>query len=300
MLLRSVPYIVNLGVKVKIHLILFIVVFGLCFAQSNKLLSGYFGSVKKVLIEEESNNFKRRVKYDLFFNESGHLHESTFYSYNKDGSLELKAIKTYDQNGQPLNRQSLDVNEEPLYQTLYRYNESNLLIEEVIYNAEGNITGQMLHTYNEAGKEKLQEFHYKNTLLSSAESSYDSEGNLIKRTVVNADGMLLVETIVSEQGRVFERIDYFDGSGSLRTVTRLDEQGNVIESILHGSYIKTYEYNNAGLLLRASFEVDGSTTIDHYEYKFDAVGNWIKQIQLEDIKGVPKTKLTLYRTIEYY
>ncbi len=111
-----------------------------CLAQSNNILSNYIGSVKQVLIEEELDDSGRRIKQELLFNESGHLNESTLYSYNyRDGSLRSKAVTTYNQNEQPLSKQILDVNEETLQQTLYRYNEGNQLTEEVTYDAEGNV-----------------------------------------------------------------------------------------------------------------------------------------------------------------
>ncbi len=289
----------------KIYLTLFIVVFSLCLAQSNNILSNYIGSVKQVLIEEELDDSGRRIKQELLFNESGHLNESTLYSYNyRDGSLRSKAVTTYNQNEQPLSKQILDVNEETLQQTLYRYNEGNQLTEEVTYDAEGNVVQQQLYIYNEMGKEKLLEHYQGTAIVTRLESNYNDEGNLTKQTQTSADTTLLSEVIFSGQGRVFEQIYYAeDGSVVSRDIVSLDEQDNIIESIGHtsdGSTKTSYEYDNAGLVLNESFEMEGFTPAYRYEYEFDDVGNWIKQVQLEDFGGISEPQLTLYRTIEYY
>ncbi len=296
-----------IGKRMKKHryLILLALTFVFSFAQPSNILSNYIGSVKEILIEEELDDFGQRIKHELLFNESGNLYESTLYSYNfRDGSLQSKTITTYDQNKQPLAKQVLDASEELIQQTLYRYNEANLLTEEVTYDSEGGIMLQQLYTYNEAGKETLREYYQRTTLVANLESNYDGEGNLTKQIQTSSDTTLLSEVIFSEQGRVFEQINYQeDGSVASRDIVSLDEQDNVTESIGYtpdGENKTTYEYNEDGLILSESFEMDGFATVYRYEYEFDDAGNWIKQIQIEDFGGVSEPQLTLYRTIEYY
>lgn len=183
--------------------------------------------------------------------------------YSADGSVSDKTSWTYNGQGLPLSKQTVDVN--------------GALIESDSFDAAGNV---------------IEESLYKGDALESKRVySYDGKGNRIEEVHYGANGALINQPkdparIVSgydEANRVIDQTLFAaDGTIEWKMSFAYDEHGNLIEQ---------RGFHSGKLALHRS-----------YSYEYDSNGNWIKQTMSDLTAPVScaNPMQVIYRTITYY
>ena len=145
---------------------------------------------------------------------------------------------------------------------------------------------------------------------------YDSKGRIIKDSNISDRKTEIKFWKYNDNGLIIEE-KFLDTNWTSATYNEVDENGDwiVVKRVdnsktpqTNESYIKTFEYNQRGLLIREyTIDIDGTpsweliNTYDKndfliekksynikegktfniaYEYKFDKVGNWVKKVTM--------------------
>lgn len=147
---------------------------------------------------------------------------------------------------------SYEYENESLVATKLSEYENGLLKKSTTTDADGNVTGYSVNSYNSNNQiEKIEIFNADDVLSEYYTYTYDSEGRQTKYSACSADGTVLKYTAFeySENGTVTEK--YFDAKGTLekyfikeyfkdgniKSNTEYDSQGNIIsQDIFEESY----------------------------------------------------------------
>lgn len=200
-------------------------------------------------------------------------------SLDSDGSPYYTTVYTYDEKGNVLREQTLDVNDmflsgfaceyddsgnTLLYQTLsgenevsewesYTYDENSNMLENVLYGADGSVQSRFVNTYNEQGNLLTSENYTGDVLDSRDESIYDENGNLLTYTTYDADGVI-----------AYLDQNTYDAQGNrIRTETTYETNG------IPSTFVTEAEFDDKGNLTLSKVYNDGFLT-DRYEYQYDA------------------------------
>lgn len=267
--------------------------------------AGLSGPVAHVLTEDENEDGARRLRSEARYDEAGRLLEIVSYAYDfRDGSLRSRTVTSYDA-GLRLMRETLDATGAVTSTGLFRYDERDLLVEEVVYDAAGVVTVRQTYAYDAAGNVVRHEHYRGAALFRVNELTYGADGALSRHEVFDGDGVLLSEATYADGGLALEETEY-DEAGAVvrRTAARLDDRGNFVETLefdADGAVVErsTFAYDERGLLVEDRFEMDltgrPSEYVTAYAYEFDPQGSWTVRRTLEFGDVVE----TLYRTIEY-
>jgi antitoxin component YwqK of YwqJK toxin-antitoxin module len=230
----------------------------------------------------------RRPLNTIAFNEDGYVVKEILY--NLHGGVSQIGSMKYDVHGNQ--RESLFKNPRGglLSSLVCEYDEAGKLLECVSTQAEGLIIKQRCRPlYNKAGK-KIEEtwFYEDGTLNRKYVYRYRLTGEVVQQVLCKYDD---------------------EGSLEEKHVTIYDEQGNVLEASCfdrEGRKIAgpiRYRYSDEGVEIEAAtISLKGdlySTTSYHYD--FDALGNWIKRLEVFKTNDSGfETRVITYRTLEYY
>ncbi|RKX17146.1 MAG: hypothetical protein DRP35_11430 [Candidatus Zixiibacteriota bacterium] len=165
----------------------------------------------------------------------------------------------------------------------YKFNESNLLIEETHYLDETEIADQLNYFYNDDGK------------LNKIETNYSDGSKSIK--TINRTELKISATILDEENNFEgEEIQVFDQQGNVIEETIYDEEKKISQKFLHsynsenqiisttehgegGEFIikKTFEYNKKGQITKESHYNRHEKLLKRITFEYDNEGELIMQ-----------------------
>ncbi len=196
---------------------------------------------------------------------------------------------------------------------VFAYNERGDLKEEIGYEADGTLIYRKLFAYahDPAARETAVaaasqdgEFHHVEFLL------YDRHGTLSE--TIFADRAITSRNLFDVLGRLLYSAQYregqllaeagrsYDSLGRLITVTSYSPGGAVTGKVSH-------EYDDAGKRIRTTTETTqhGGTSRWITTYKYDGIGNWIKELTRQEPSTPSATEsapsqMQQERLIDYY
>lgn len=198
---------------------------------SRRIVSKFDGKkmVEFLNYDSKGNMWLRGVeKYDA---EGRSLEKAT---YNGDGSLRSKTIFTRNARGQLIEWAEYDAKETLLEKNINQFNEEGEVttLERSFYGPDGSLKTRYAHTNNR--KEKRVEtdtFDGDGTLASKIVSA-----NRKEITEYAADGSLRTSTILSNTGRLPDKVRYNPDGTTSKESQMLDE----VDS--HGNWIKSTKW----------------------------------------------------------
>lgn len=179
------------------------------------------------------------------------------------------------------------------HKRLYKYDLEGNQTEVEEYDADGNLNQKVVYTYNESGlRTERRNYTAEGSLWRRSVFGYDSNGNRTECTKYDAEGTMsedytyaydLNGNIVLEQHILIRPRKKEDGVQGEKTM----------------DYVKTFVYDDAGQMTKETDNMGRFRTPLETDFKYenyDAEGNWLKQITIEDGKQVSVTD----RIIDYY
>ena len=268
------------------------------------------GNRIKENIHDSDGDLARNRLYD----EKGNLIEENEYYYNNlyekiiykyffvDRNLEYKTLYKYDEDGNLIEKNNVDLK----YKTLYKYDGKGNLIEKNEYDSRGH-KYKTLYKYDEKGN-LIERYKYlclseEDYLAYNTLYKYDEEGNLIEENIHDSDGDPVTKQLYDKQGNRIQLNKYLNGR--LHECLLYDEKGNIIEKRIYESngdpIVKmTCKYDEKGNYVEAirtnSPWGRRDRTEYKYEYEFDNKGNWINRLGFKDDRLIEITE----REIEYF
>ncbi len=207
---------------------------------------------KRYATDLEGNILEKHDLFEMTYNENGGIakiteDESVYnFIYNDDGSLKgytklegtevINAVYyEYDENGNKVKESLANAADETVSDTVYTYDESNLLVSAFTKNKNGDITNESSYEYNADG------------LVSKFIRKSDRD---IRTTVYEyADGNLLKETM---------------------SVTPVND----ISNDRSREYVTTYEYSAEGDVVKFERTRDGEVYVTDTYSADEAKGNF--------------------------
>lgn len=240
------------------------------------------GMIKEVVAYTVNSSIAEKTinKYDG----NGHLIESSSYNFN--GSLRSRQTNTYNNQGLKVEEGNYDAIGTISQKSIYKYDNNKNLIEAIGYNKSGTQDYKQIMKYNN-----------KNQMIENV--FYDPQNKLLtKITYVNDEqGNWLTYNEFTNSGFQSKKFAYtYDNTGNEIETNELQEWENEPEKKSNIKRTNKYDNNN-NITEYKWFNEDGSlggTFI--YKYDYDAKGNWIKKVEIENNVA----KLIVERNIEYY
>ncbi len=185
------------------------------------------------------------------------------------------------------------------------YNQQGLLLEQKVFDADGNLFEYVLNAYNENGflvsekyiagdvettEEKsyqrnengliLSEFkHYADGSIDTTKYEYDSQFRIISMHTFDEEGDLETKEVFEYQGEYLKKKEVYDNLDNLllREEIKVDEQGNTREVIRWDDESDEttraiFLYNNAGLKVEEQKFDEEGTLVDHIKFIEDESG----------------------------
>ncbi|WP_435352583.1 hypothetical protein [Emticicia sp. SJ17W-69] len=235
----------------------------------------------------------------------------TNYQFFRQGQQEQQSSKIYDKKGNLLSqidtfssRNTGDYTNEYTYE--YDANGNN---SQIVYKLNGQIKKVTKKSYNGLGKllsesisadgkvsplsllttndgEKTQVFYAQDgtTELSKEKSLFNKAGQLVKKELSSANGILMMSEIKSYdlQGNITQNT-HFDAADqvTLSTNYEYDAKGNLLNDKTFRNNIilaeTKNEYDLAGKLIKKT-RLNAQNQVDyHFTYEYDLLGNMIKE-----------------------
>ena len=247
------------------------------FGQKNKKNDWYEENLKGKVVQITSKTYNANLKFGeiakgdckaeskVWFNENGFIirrqdtdAEGTtlrIYDYDAQGDLcRAMTIKLTSSTTDGITVQKRDTTAITTYE--YIYDANGRLKEQNDYDADGNLTQKIKHSYLQG---------------TQTVTTYDGNGELKTHVTVTDGGRKRVTP--STNGEQIEAI--YDDRGRLITISVpfSNIQGQRLDQKQH------YKYNNQGDLasIAAAENVNGAqgNSLVEYEYEYDKQGNWI-------------------------
>ena len=196
-------------------------------------------------------------------------------SYSSDGSLSYKETFKYDENNNMIEHNGYSSDGSLSYKETFKYDENNNMIEQNNYSSDGILTSKETFKYDEKSN-NIEANYYSSdgSLTYKFTFKYDENNNMIEKNGYSSDGRLDEKCAYKydEMGNISEYLLYdSDGSIILKVTEKYDDKGNMKESC-------------------------SDENKREYEYEYDNVGNWIKQIVY-----LNKKPIKIYeRSYQYY
>lgn len=186
-----------------------------------------------------------------------------FREFDKDGNLRKET--TYDHHGEI--EEVTDYNEDRLMIRKESFRWSHYLVEYE-YDDEGNLTKETETDYDDYGNGELEKIF---------ESIYDSEGEVIQRTVTSSDGSYVVDNrVVTEEEDNKKTLYIYNQYDELCYITEkeYDHKGNLLNEVTYSftggekEFLSSeeYEYDSKG---RVIVEVSKITDIQNYRHEYE-------------------------------
>ena len=199
---------------------------------------------------DEGLNSKVKFEYDDDGNQIG------FYTYQSDGSLQLKGTYKYDDDGNKIEFRRYIAEMESEFKKTYEYDDDGNMIVENSFDSEGEINKKRTYEYDKNGN-KIQFilFSSDGSMSSKSNYEYDRNGNRTQEIRYKADGSLsekktykyddngnlIEENSIHSSGEIYENWSYeYDYDKKGNWVKRIDFSNGVPKFLL----LREYEYFN--------------------------------------------------------
>lgn len=256
-----------------------------------------------------------RLRQEWTFAPDGVMTSRSFYSYSfMDGSLNYRQVAELDETGRVLRTENVAPDGTIVGRSVHEYDGEGRPTRNTNFGEDGEETFGFAWTYDGDGNLTARETFRGGELVDRDEFEYDAQGRRIAGREVDGEGNLTAETTYSVPDLEYETIEYADdGTVEQRHVVVEGEHGVLsAESYLPDGTLADatyFEYREEdGLTLQRSdiftyesmdtVRTSESTTV--YEYEFDATGNWVRKVDVEDNGSGPTTIAIEVREIEYH
>lgn len=178
----------------------------------------------------------------------------------------------------------------------YRYNEKNLLVEELIYFDANELAETHCYEYGDDNKLSKELVIYQDGTEDIITYKFNSDGMLLQKTQQDSDGEIEHREVYEYSGELLLKQEVYGLGGNMisKTNNTFDEKGNLIESVIwnqedgnEGRVVHEYDekgnrecserYNAAG-------QIEARTS-----FTFDEKGN-VTKLEEEDTTGSRHTK----------
>lgn len=210
----------------------------------------------------EIGEIKRRYDYEeITFNRNGYkIDEKPHHQSNMTTEKELQ------NHAGKRNEKTINFKAKLTHKYDNKYDENGNVIEEIIYNTDGNLIAKGLLNYNE-----------KQDVIEAVE--YDSDEKLQRKLKFKYDN----------DGNLIEGIEY-DSYGDCNRKLRFkyDQNRRILNFREYDSYgllsnKEIYRYDEKGKLVELKSDWYGEGRINSkLQYKYDDEGNWIKLISFDE------------------
>ncbi len=238
-----------------------------------------------------------RITNEFSFNDSKmEFMENEIIKYNSTGKKtehiqNKKNTKYYyDKNNNLIKEDFGD------YYRIYKYNNKNLVIEELMFEkATNKLNDKRVYIYDSNNNLSIYEVYQSDILYKKWIFKYDKISKELEHTIYNADGSYENKYMFkyNNDGKVIEIIEQNLQENEYYTY---DKKGN-IASYKNIDGLKKYEYDDLNNLIKEIVDDSFRTTIYYYQYTFDSHKNIISLKVFLDNDNNKENKI-LYKTIE--
>jgi len=194
-------------------------------------------------------------RYKAIYDKQSVLSEISFLK--PGGSIDLKIVYKYDENGRELERINYDPKNNVTRKIVHKYDDKGRLIEETTYDPHDSCFAQDSYTRNV--------FKYDDQRNEKEELDYDCAGRLVLRRLTkhNPNGTVKEESCENP-------ISGYILCGNARWVYKYDEEANKIEMLVYPAKGKPERPTNPTL------EASEGKQPSKVEWKYDRQGNQIE------------------------
>jgi hypothetical protein len=259
---------------------------------------------------EEYREYPGTTERQLFqtwvFDAAGVAVERVFFQYNfMDGSLRARQVTGYDA-GRPLATVTYDADDQPIGQTVFRYDGEGRRIEEVTVDAEGVETRRVVVEHDAAGRVVRWTQYRDGALDRSWEADYDAGGERLEERRFDAEGRMVRIARYGVPGREYAYVEYDEVGEVVATGSVVESEfGTVLIEVLapggsvDESYAWTYDERGRVLERRSIYDEGQREELLSYAYDDDDRGNWVRQVTTEDDGFGPEPSEIRDRVIRY-
>lgn len=283
------------------------------YTDTKNRLFEHFSLEMAVFILRGSKSNKKNNDLDEY-NLSGKVKSVISFTYSPEehyGNIEIGEIKrrynyeevTFNRNGNKIEEKPHHKNNKPTEKELHKhtgkrsektstsktklthkyenkYDDNGNVIEEIIYNTDGNLIAKGLLKYN-----------YRQDVIEAVK--YDSGGKPQKKLQFKYDN----------DGNLIEGIEYDPyGKCIMKLRFKYDENGKIInfsqyDSFEILSFKNIFKYDKKGNLFELKSDLYGEGKINSkIQYKYDNEGNWIKLIKFDqgEIINIKERKIEYF------
>ena len=205
---------------------------------------------------------------------------------------------TYDPQGHQIEEVQIYTNKALDFTSVFTHDAEGILTEGIEYDARGNVAFKWTYTKNNTlSKIEENRFQPDGTFFSKTTYHYDTSGNLVEENRFPPHSKNHFKWIYKydDKGRKVEESHFLMRSG-----IRPDKVVKSLNSRL------VFSYNRKGVLkLETRYDGRGEiSSLKHFRYKYDKIGNWTSQTALESLSKPGKkpfvpTEIT-HRKITYH
>ena len=259
---------------------------------------------------EEYRRFADATELELFrtwaFDEAGVATERVLYLYNwRDGSLRERRVTLFEA-GEPLATVAYDVDDQPIGQTVFRYDGEGRLVEEVTVDAEGVESRRIVYEHDAAGNILRATLYEGGALARTVERDVDANGALLEERTFDAEGRLSQVDRYLVPGLEYA-YEQYDEEGEVEATGRVleNEFGTVLIEVLNpdGSIEESFSwaYDERGRVVehRSVYDEGRVDALLSYAYEDDDRGSWVRQTTTEDSGDGPELYEIRERVITY-
>jgi len=259
---------------------------------------------------EEYRWYPDTTERELFrtwaFDAAGVATERVIYLYNwRDGSLRERRITLFDA-GEPLATVAYDADDQPIGQTVFRYDGEGRLVEEVTVDAEGAETRRIVYEHDAAGNILRATLYQGGALARTVERDFDANGALLEERTFDAEGRLSEVDRYLVPGLEYAYEQYAE-EGEVEATGRVIRNafGTVLIEVLNPdgsfeeSYAWTYDERGREVEYRTVYDKGQIDVLLSYVYEDDDRGSWVRQTTTEDSGDGPELYEIRERVITY-
>lgn len=162
----------------------------------------------------EGYQFRRSIyKYDNKCREVETLITISIKGIN--GSIELRKIKEYNNEGNIIEEKTYDNNNNLVIKGIYTYDEKGNIIKNIFVGSDTNeIEEKYIYTYDKNSNKIEEQKYISEHLVEKTIIKYDKKGNILKKNITdfNRNMSFLITSKNDEKGNAIERIYYINGN----------------------------------------------------------------------------------------
>jgi len=229
-------------------------------------------------LEEDEIREKEYLHQYTEFDDAGHPIEAI--TYNPDGTVEHKYNYKYNADGKVIDELLIEADDEVTEHRSMQYNEKGQLVKELIHYLDGT-ADELIYTYDmdgrvisrrsidsdgEIGNYLVNVFDGEHLV---SETEYDIAGEIItqQKIIFNEEGQITEEVFITPEANYHILYNYFE-NGQTSVRRRYNEEKQLTER-------NTYSYDSEGRLSESMEESSAGIEIAYTTY--DEAGNVILQ-----------------------